>query len=205
MLNLSGRVYKEVMKKLKYAFQKQRFCPDKDDFDAFMAVIETYMPQNDEEFNLEIHVLKICHQRESETSNVDFVINRSSHRRCSVKKTFLKISQYSQENICVGCKFIEKRLQHRRFPVNIVKFLRTPILENICEWLLLYKIYLSSDDLKRHITKKHRSSKAQEISSSDCFVSDLVPTTKIKLFKKLICMFLSCHVRASEQIYSRVA
>ena len=57
-----------------------------------MAVIDTDMPQNDEEFNLEIHVLKICHQRESETSNVDFVINRSSHRRCSVKKTFLKIS-----------------------------------------------------------------------------------------------------------------
>ena len=110
-----------------------------------MAVIETDMPQNDEEFNSEIHVLKICHQRESETSNVDFVINRSSHRL-----------------------FI-------------------------------------SDDLKRHITKKHRSTKAQETSSSDCFVSDLVPTTKIKLFKKLIRMFLSCYVRASEQIYSRVA
>ena len=57
-----------------------------------MAVIDTDMPQNDEEFNLEIHVLKICNQRESETSNVDFVINRSSHWRCSVKKSFLKIS-----------------------------------------------------------------------------------------------------------------
>ena len=28
--------------------------------------------------------------------------------------------------------FIKKRLQHRYFPVNIVKFLRTPILKNIC-------------------------------------------------------------------------
>ena len=26
---------------------------------------------------------------------------RSSHRRCSIKKLFLKISQYSQENTCV--------------------------------------------------------------------------------------------------------
>ena len=34
-------------------------------------------------------------------------------------------------------KFIKKRLQHRCFPVNIVKFLRTPILKNIGErWLL---------------------------------------------------------------------
>ena len=31
--------------------------------------------------------------------------------------------------------FIKKRLQHRFFPVNIAKFLRTPVLENICERL----------------------------------------------------------------------
>ena len=37
-----------------------------------------------------------------------------------------------------ACNFTKKRLQHRCFPVNIVKFLRTPILKNICEWLLLY-------------------------------------------------------------------
>ena len=34
-------------------------------------------------------------------------------------------------------KFMKKRLQHWCFPVNIVKFLRTPILKNICELLLL--------------------------------------------------------------------
>ena len=32
----------------------------------------------------------------------------------------------------------KKRLQQRYFPVNIVKVLRTHILKNICEWLLLY-------------------------------------------------------------------
>ena len=32
---------------------------------------------------------------------------------------------------------IEKRLQHRCFPVNIAKFLRTPIFKNICKRLLL--------------------------------------------------------------------
>ena len=30
---------------------------------------------------------------------------RNSHLRCSVKKSFLKISQNSQENICVGVPF----------------------------------------------------------------------------------------------------
>ena len=36
------------------------------------------------------------------------------------------------------CNFIKKILQHRCFPANIAKFLRTPILNNICEQVLLY-------------------------------------------------------------------
>ena len=36
-----------------------------------------------------------------------------------------------------ACKFIKKWLQHRCFPVNIAKFLRTPILKNIYVRLLL--------------------------------------------------------------------
>ena len=34
-------------------------------------------------------------------------------------------------------KFIKKRLQYRSSPVNIAKFLRAPVLKNICERLLL--------------------------------------------------------------------
>ena len=60
------------------------------------------------------------------------------------KKVFVKISQISQENTCAGvsleismnslfnkvpglkfCNFIIKRLQHKWFPLNIEKFLRT--------------------------------------------------------------------------------
>ena len=59
---------------------------------------------------------------------------RSSHRWCSLNKIFIKTLQYSQENICVmeslfnkvtglqACNFTKKRLQHRRFPVNIANF-----------------------------------------------------------------------------------
>ena len=36
------------------------------------------------------------------------------------------------------CDFINKRLQHRCFPEKFVKFLRAPILKNICERVLLY-------------------------------------------------------------------
>ena len=44
--------------------------------------------------------------------------SRSSHRRCYVN-------------------FIKKRLPHMCFPVKFRNFLRTPILKNICERLLL--------------------------------------------------------------------
>ena len=59
------------------------------------------------------------------------------------KNVFLKVLQISQENTCVGVflikfvkNFVKKRLQHNCFPVKFGKFLRTPILRNICERLL---------------------------------------------------------------------
>ena len=36
-----------------------------------------------------------------------------------------------------ACNFIKKRFQQRCFPVGILKHLRTPILKNICQRLLL--------------------------------------------------------------------
>ena len=51
---------------------------------------------------------------------------------------FLKISQISQENSRPKARnFIKKRIQHRCFPVEFTKFLRTPILKNVIERLLL--------------------------------------------------------------------
>ena len=58
---------------------------------------------------------------------------------CSVKKVFLKILQFSQKAVSFQvCNVIKKRLQHRCFLVKCANFLRTPILKNICERLLLY-------------------------------------------------------------------
>ena len=52
---------------------------------------------------------------------------KSSHQRCSIKKN----------NVLQACNFIKQRLQHRRFIVNIAKFLKIPFLKIICERLLL--------------------------------------------------------------------
>ena len=65
---------------------------------------------------------------------------RSNHRRCSIKKLFLKISEISQKNNCVGVSFL-MRLQDRCFPVKFAKVLRTPILNSICERLLLSVLF----------------------------------------------------------------
>ena len=69
-------------------------------------------------------------------------------QRCSVKKMLLKPTQNSQENTCTGvseglkaCNFIKKRFQYRCFLVNFAKFLRTPLLKNICEPLPLHLKY----------------------------------------------------------------
>ena len=53
----------------------------------------------------------------------------------------LKILQYSQENTFVGLQafnFINKRLQHRCFPMNSAKFLKTDFFIEHFWWLLLY-------------------------------------------------------------------
>ena len=54
-------------------------------------------------------------------------------QRCSVKKMFLEISRNSQENTCAResislrrATLLKKRFWHRCFPVNFVKFRRTP-------------------------------------------------------------------------------
>ena len=63
-------------------------------------------------------------------------------QRCSVKKVLSEISENSQENTCARASFLvklqawglrpatllKKRLLHRCFPVNFVKFLITPFL-----------------------------------------------------------------------------
>ena len=68
----------------------------------------------------------------------------SRHRRCSVKRLLLEMSQNSQENTCARvciliklqasspqpATLLKKTLWHRCFLVNFATFLRTPVLQN---------------------------------------------------------------------------
>ena len=63
---------------------------------------------------------------------------RSSHRRRSLKKVVLKnFATFTGKHLHWSLFLNKVRLQHRCFPVNIEKSLRTSILKNICERLLL--------------------------------------------------------------------
>ena len=78
-------------------------------------------------------------------------VNKSSHRRCSIRKgvlrNFAKFTgkhphQSLSFNKVVGLRhatLLKKRLQHRYFPVNFAKFLRTPFLQNTSRRLFLNK------------------------------------------------------------------
>ena len=81
-------------------------------------------------------------------------------QKCSVKKVFLEISQNSHEITCARVSFLiklqvwsatllKKRLWHRCFPVNFVKFLRTPFfIEHLWWLLLLYPVLVLKNSLK---------------------------------------------------------
>ena len=73
---------------------------------------------------------------------------RSSHQRCSVKKSVLRNFEKSTgKHLCQSlflvklqarsATLLKKRLWHRCFPVNFAKFLRTPFLRNTSGRLLL--------------------------------------------------------------------
>ena len=91
-----------------------------------------------------------------------FLPRKSNHRRCSVKKAVLKNFEIftGKHFVCFvlclfliklqglqSCNFINKKLQHMCFPVNIAKFLRTSILKK--NFRLLLKISTSVTNLPR--------------------------------------------------------
>ena len=69
------------------------------------------------------------------------VSDRSSHRRCSVKKVvFRNFAILAGKHLCQSLQpetLLKKKLLHRCFTVNVVKFLRTSALQNTSGRLLL--------------------------------------------------------------------
>ena len=81
---------------------------------------------------------------------LSFVSRYYTHRkqrRCSIKKLFLKMLQSSQQNTCVRVFFsiklhaipatlLKRRLMVQVFPINLAKFLSTPLTEHLRRLLL---------------------------------------------------------------------
>ena len=59
------------------------------------------------------------------------------HKTAILKNFAILTGKHLCWNLFFNNRFIKKRRQHRSFLANIEKFLRTPILKNICERLLL--------------------------------------------------------------------
>ena len=91
------------------------------------------------------HLLLFCLKLRHAVKQVSSI--SSGHRMCSVKECVLKnFTNFTGRHLCWSlfliklqkvCNFIKKGLQYRCLPVKFAKFLRTPILKNICEQLLL--------------------------------------------------------------------
>ena len=84
-------------------------------------------------------------------TSTENIMNRSSHQRLSRLKVVLRNSTiFTGKHLCQSLFFnnvaslrpvtlLKRRLWHRCFPVNFVKFLRTPFLQNTSRRLLLHE------------------------------------------------------------------
>ena len=63
------------------------------------------------------------------------------------------------ESVFNKVAFIKKKLQHWCFPVKFVKFLRTPILKNVCERLFQYFQYNSHHHFHYYYFHYHRKTR----------------------------------------------
>ena len=115
-------------------------------------------------------------------------VTRSAKKCCTVRNAVLKnFANFTGKHLSCShfvIKLREKRLQHRCFPPKFAKFIKHfPILKNICERLLLYKLTHYLQLLSFIITWTHEKSRGftgpidNNLSSwkpNPCLVSVLV-------------------------------
>ena len=87
------------------------------------------------------------------------MFHKESHSQifCDIhKKTSVQGSIFNKIEGHQACNFIKKRLQQRYFHVNIVKFIRRPILKNISEGLRCWKaFYENVFQIRSELSKKN--------------------------------------------------
>ena len=74
-------------------------------------------------------LLELKHFRRKANDVREHDINRNNHRRCSIKKLFIKFCEFHSKQFRPGT-LLKKKLWHRCFPVNFSKPLRPHFLQN---------------------------------------------------------------------------
>ena len=157
-------------------------------------------------------------QVELESLGNSSTIFRSSHWRCSTKKAILgHFVIFTGKHLCWGlfftkvaghqaCNFVKKRLQHRYFLANIRKFIRRPILKNICKRLHFWKVFNENVFQIRNQQKKLLMTCCVKDCSNQSKLNKNVSCNKvlgeeIKFLKK---KRLNPYIRAKPQLLEKV-
>ena len=102
------------------------------------------------------------------------------------------------------CNFIKKRLHHRPFTANVVKFLRSLNLRNIYEWLLLdisMKSFPNEFEKWLWKTKCYGSVMTEHVLAQRLLKSSKLPNQHEQLFQKYpLSFFQKCLKSYFEQI-----
>ena len=95
---------------------------------------------------------------------------------CSIKKAFLKISQNSQESICLEVSFLTERLRHRCFPDNFCKTLTHIYFED--------HLQTAGSNLNYNVTKmnSHINMFSTVALHNNCSLTNLSKSNSVRLF-----------------------
>ena len=125
---------KRIYKKL-YKIWTDKLCSLKFIANVFLALVVTNYTEKFRGFKKGIkQFLQLFETQYTST------LYRSSHQWSSIKKVVLRnFTKFTgKQHARASFLILKKRLWHRCFPVNFVKFLRTPFLQNTSGWLLLF-------------------------------------------------------------------
>ena len=107
--------------------------------------------------------------------------------RCSSRKMFLKISQYSWENTCIGVFFLKKLQAWRQetcFPANIVTFFKATFFIDHFQWTphRTFLIQMPQGVLSKKILKNFERLTGKHLCQSLLFnkVAGLGPASLLK-------------------------
>ena len=104
--------------------------------------VVNYSKASSQMFNKEIHIF--FDQNDKSQTKKDLQRSSRPHVFCK-EGVFKNFAKFTRKHLCQSlgpATLLKKRLWHKSFPVNFVKFLRTPIFTEHLRWLLDYHIQL---------------------------------------------------------------